>query len=185
MLFRSTLRSIKLKIGIFDERLSGSILRGMSLDNLKTVDHKGIVYADKNVWIYNIVDDGNDGFVVIGVSPSKTMVWMENDRVTECSIIASIRKDSEGKIDIKFLEEYIFEPFDRLSIHQGLLDKIYDKFGIRENVAMKEEFTKLFYEKFCTGDVIKKGEYTSNGVAHHFLPGLSDRKNTRLNSSHP
>ena len=171
--FCRTLRSIKLKIGIFDERLSGSILRGMSLDNLKTVDHKGIVYADKNVWIYNIVDDGNDGFVVIGVSPSKTMVWMENDRVTECSIIASIRKDSEGKIDIKFLEEYIFEPFDRLSIHQGLLDKIYDKFGIRENAAMKEEFTKLFYEKFCTGDVIKKGEYTSNGVSHYFLPGLS------------
>lgn len=171
--FCRNLRAAKLKVGIFDERLSGSILRGMSPDNLKTDDHKGIVYADKNVWIHNIVDDGNEGFVVIGVSPNKTMVGKGNDRVTECSIIASIRKNSDGKIVIKFLGDNIFEPFDRLSIHQGLLDKMYDKFGISEDVAMKEEFTKLFYEKFCTGDVIKKDESSSNVASHYFLPGLS------------
>lgn len=182
--FCRNLHAIKLRVGIFDERLAGSILRGMSPDNLKTDDHKGIVYADKNVWIYNIIDNGPDGFIVLGVSPEKTMTGNGNDKVTECRIIASIRQDSEGNVQIEFSNDCCFVPFDRLSIHQGLLDKIYDKFGIRDNVEKKEEFTKLFYEKFCSGSVIGPIASDNSVMEHYYLPGLSIHSGRSKPNSH-
>ena len=104
--------------------------------------------------------------------------------MTECRIIASIRQDSEGNVQIEFSNDCCFVPFDRLSIHQGLLDKIYDKFGIRDNVEKKEEFTKLFYEKFCSGSVIGPIASDNNVIEHYYLPGLSIHSGRSKPNSH-
>lgn len=42
--------------------------------------------------------------------------------------------------------------FDYISIHQGILDKIYGAFGIKENDAAKLEVTKAIHSCFSKHD---------------------------------
>ena len=78
----------------------------------------------------------------------------------------------DGKIKINKLKDDLGE-FDYLTIHQGLLDKIYEQFNIRRNPYQKHKFTKLFYETFCSHkDIIEyKDEQIKEGNVF-YLPNL-------------
>lgn len=68
--------------------------------------------------------------------------------------------------------------FDYLSIHQGLLDKVYEQFDIKHSAIQKHNFTKEFYQKFCTNteiisykdDAIVDKKRNNQNV--YFLPNL-------------
>jgi hypothetical protein len=104
-----------------------------------------------------------------------------------CQIIASISweniKDDQGeiidgclhidKIDNSF--NLKLPQFDKISIHQGLLDKLYEGFGIKQMPFLKEKLTKDMYEIFCAGHKNAIIEYKNeeNEYKQWFLPGMS------------
>ncbi|MGN0188783.1 MAG: hypothetical protein ACI395_04635 [Candidatus Cryptobacteroides sp.] len=172
------LRAVKMKIGIFDERLAGSLLgdvREYPKDSgmYYSKDYKGVLYADKNVWIFNIEKDPSlGGFTILGVDPDKNMLLTDKvsgKRQTKCCRVATIRKDGDG-IVIDVPDER-FKTFDKLSVHQGLLDKIYEEFNIKQYAVQKEEFTKQFFESFSKETPIE--EVDNQNQKHYFLPGFS------------
>lgn len=85
------------------------------------------------------------------------------------------------KINDTFGDEFLGK-FDRLSIHQGLLDKLYSAFGIKNDPSKKELLTKDFYNFFSKAG--KPITYYNNqisindednGKGHvigYYLPGL-------------
>ena len=48
-----------------------------------------------------------------------------------------------------------YKRFDRISIHQGLLDKLYEVFGIKDQQKEKERLTKQFHQAFSSSVVVK------------------------------
>ncbi len=71
----------------------------------------------------------------------------------------------------------ILKDFNFLSIHQGLLDKLYDAFKIKESKQSskeKEELTKKLYNVFSNSKVFGfKDENEKEDVTHYFLPGMT------------
>ena len=68
--------------------------------------------------------------------------------------------------------DYLNNGFDYISIHQGLLDKLYEAFGIKDDELAKVELTKKLYLFFKRGDqsVISTLRGKDSQV---FMPGLS------------
>lgn len=64
--------------------------------------------------------------------------------------------------------------FDSISIHQGLLDKLYEAFGIGEkDIMAKERLTRDFYSYFANGtqgDIIDF--YDKENNLKYYLPGM-------------
>ncbi len=147
-------------------------------------DYISIAYKKKGVSIFNILKTHN-GMDIYGFSGYK---WDESQ--THCySIIkkvASISYVTDGpghKKEFVINKQQSFKEedlrFDYLSIHQGLLDKIYEMFDIRHDPLAKHEFTKAFYEAFAKDSSIltyrdKKIESSDNeeGQEVYFLPNL-------------
>lgn len=123
-------------------------------------DYMAIAYEIKGVSIFNIVktDDGLDIYGYGGKKRFETQVDAEDGskkvKVTYRSIIEKVGeiKKVDGIISINKLKD--IKAFDYITIHQGLLDKIYEQFGIRRDAYKKHAFTKLFYEQFCSHDTV-------------------------------
>jgi len=112
-----------------------------------TGDYMAIAYEMKGVSIFNLVkvDDGLDIYGYAGKIRGKDAA--RNDKYYSLiTKLGEIRK-VDGKIKIDTFGKKL--KFDYLSIHQGLLDKIYESFDIKRNAREKHEFTKLFYETFA------------------------------------
>lgn len=124
-------------------------------------DYLAIAYEKKGVGVFNIVktNDGLDiygygGYVRVPESISAKLKDKENESkvmksVKYYSIIEKVGeiRQIDGKIKITRIKNT--KLFDYLTIHQGLLDKVYEQFGIRHNAYEKHLFTKSFYEAFC------------------------------------
>ena len=67
---------------------------------------------------------------------------------------------------------YLDKGFDYISIHQGLLDKLYEAFDIKDNSFAKVELTRQLYMFLKRGDqsIIRTKE---NGESQLFMPGMS------------
>lgn len=175
--FYRHLRAIKTKIAIVDERLSNKIykisdkeIRDLSKDNVRQdcKDNEGAVYTDKNIWLFNIVKSSEaNKYVLYG--------WIQGDMGLEeycgyCDRLAVIsKKDDDYKIELTDVGKQFFanHTFDKISIHQGLLDKLYDTFI--KSKDEKEKITKSLYFLFHNKeeDIIKIND------KQYFLPGFS------------
>lgn len=144
-------------------------------------DYMAIAFEKKKVSIFNMIktDDGLDIYGYYG-SPKEVSTIKQSDgsimeRIKYQSIIrkvAEIKMGDDGNIKINKVKVDLGE-FDYLTIHQGLLDKIYEQFDIRRKPYQKHKFTKLFYETFCSHkDVIEyKDEKIKEGNVF-YLPYL-------------
>ena len=73
-------------------------------------------------------------------------------------------------------EEVIKGTFDSFSIHQGLLDKLYEGFGIKNSPEKKELLTKNFYDYFKKETESNKSfsfRDENDTYDHWFLPGMA------------
>lgn len=142
-------------------------------------DYMAIAYEKKKVSIFNMIKTA-DGLDIYGYGgPQKEVIALKQsddftmERIKYQSIIKKVAeiKLVDGNIKINKLEA--IGEFDYLTIHQGLLDKIYEQFNIRRNPYQKHQFTKLFYEAFCSHkDVIEyKDEKIKEGNVF-YLPYL-------------
>lgn len=131
-------------------------------------DYLAIAYARKGVGIFNMVKT-EDGLDIYGYGGENRVVTNEKDIKYYASIVKTgeIRKVN-GKIKITRFNNT--GKFDYLSIHQGLLDKVYEQFDIRHDAYAKHQFTRSFYKAFCTDphDIV------------YYDPMIVDKKDKKL-----
>ena len=137
-------------------------------------DYISIAYEMKGVSVFNILKT-NDSMEIYGFGGYK---WDADGKKCYSIIekIGEITSTKDGQFMISNLRNL---KFDYLSIHQGLLDKIYEKFDVRSNAAEKHEFTKAFYCAFCSdgnyltyNDKMIPSPTNKMGKEVYFLPNL-------------
>lgn len=128
---------------------------------------KPIVYKQKGVYVFTLIQDPNPDrqhvFNLYGLSKESCIIK------ATCFKIASLSWSQTGRLifdgGIRSQEDgYInnYKQFDRISIHQGLLDKLYEVFGIKDKPQDKERLTRQFYQAFSNSKIENK----------NFLPGF-------------
>lgn len=160
-------------------------------------NHIGATFAYKNIYVFSILRSIENPhiFNLYGYNPNN----FPESNFADCVKLASISWVEERDDDPKLIitpytgvDVSLLKNFNFISIHQGLLDKLYGVFGIKENSQAKEILTRDFYAYF-TGDDNKtqnseekteKSEKCNiismdtilykdeNGVIHFYLPGM-------------
>lgn len=138
-----------------DESKSHEIIQKLRKHDTQTDCSNAALNAQKGIWVFNIVAEHKETMRIVGYANKE-----------ECNI-ATITKSGEDGINIT-LERGYNKKFHFISIHQGILDKIYETFGIKGK--NKKNVTNELFEKFsacCTEDKKDKIKENNNGV---FLP---------------
>lgn len=173
------LHAMQTQIAIFDERLfyhvSGLDDKLLLEQEVHSGDYQAVISAFKNVYIFNIL------FNDVNEQPRFDIYGYEDYDYTEEKISSVIKCIAHITFDNKTLKLDIINPkykksFNNISIHQGLLDKIYHQWNIDNNTA-KDEVTNTLYDGFMTTDnsVI---QLTVDGndnkkVNKQFYPGMT------------
>lgn len=148
----------------------------------KTV-FKPIVYKQKGIYVFTLIQDPYPErqhlFNLYGLSKESDI------KKAICTKIATLSWDSTYGLvfrgEILNKENYYinnYKRFDSFSIHQGLLDKLYEVFGIKEQPEEKERLTRQFFKAFSSLAVSvpkpedKGSEKAEGKVDYHFLPGM-------------
>ena len=144
-------------------------------------------YMQKGVYIFTLIQDpelkNRNKFNLYGIK-RKTLIKDQNSSnkyYSVCKKIVTISWNSNSdnkKLNFEWSDgaELDFsKKFNHMSIHQGILDKLYEVFGIKDlpnerQIEEKEILTKEFYECFSAkGDVIYFKDEKSD---KYFLPGM-------------
>ncbi len=155
--FYTHLLVAKSRVLIFDERL----FERMVDENNMVI---GLANADKNVWFYDIrFPDRTEDAVIMGMKISGTG---NNRKIVKCEII-KIRYDAKrGEV---ITPEAALPKGDFVSIHQGLFDKMYDKWSVRDSDT-KKNLVRSVYKMFCNTD--KKRDEIFSKKDLNYCPGL-------------
>lgn len=75
-------------------------------------------------------------------------------------------------------KKFNYNSFDYISIHQGLLDKLYESFGIKDKPVKKDELTRRLYLLLKSGadpegNIIEVSADTDTQKKWSFLPGMT------------
>lgn len=189
--FYKHLHAMKTKVAIIDERLSDKVLFGLYHNNnnkdfvkdicdLSKIDNDvrqyckektAAIYADKNIYMFNVIRSNDEKkFVLYGFIDSDDSDVNKSKFNGYCGRLAVIKFENDNCLIEKTESGKIFfssHCFDILSIHQGLMDKFYDVFNIKDDLNAKENLAKSLYELFNDKDRI------INIEKHYFLPGMS------------
>lgn len=147
---------------------------------IDTKNHIGITYDYKRVKVFSIIrsNEKKDSFSLYGCRLKKDNL----DGFSECIKYATLSWDNVKKElivtpnDDKSLGISIedFSGFDAVSIHQGLLDKLYELFNIKNDSTARERLTKDFYRFFVGKEqIITFPDSITEGLTHYFLPGMT------------
>lgn len=144
---------------------------------------KPIVYQQKGVYIFTLIQDPNPDkqnvFNLYGLSETSSNTKAICKKIASLTWSQANGLEFNGEITNKG-DNYInnYKRFDRMSIHQGLLDKLYEVFGIKEKPQDKKRLTRQFHQAFSTSfvSVTKSNDESPREVAekkeHQFLTGL-------------
>jgi hypothetical protein len=154
---------------------------GKDLDSVDAESHLGATLVEKNVYVFSIIRSIENSqepvFYLYGFEYDKNKT-----NFSRCIRYASISWDNKDKrmkiVSCSDAYNKVLNDFNYLSIHQGLLDKLYDAFGIKESkqsAKEKEELTKDLYSVFSNSDKIFNftDENEEDKVTHYFLPGMT------------
>ena len=148
-----------------------------SRSNVYTKDYISLTYFQKGVCFYTLIKDPIDDsskkttFGVYGLYFDKDDCYMPEHKknyTCRCEKVATITWTGQT-IDVEFDEsskKHIKKQFDFISIHQGLLDKLYEAFDIKYSKEKKNQLTTTLLEKFGNNSY-NKLEWESG-----FVPGL-------------
>ena len=161
---------------IINKNLKRPDFSNISLYSKDAQNHLGATYKYKNLHIFSIIRSEKDPerFNLYGIEIDKD----KKDAFSQCVRYATLRWDSSNKrliIENDAKQKTDWMQFYTLSIHQGLLDKLYTVFRIKKNdIEAKENLTKDFYEHFIVDANDKKIEFRdSNNIKRYFLPGMT------------
>ncbi len=131
------------------EKLKGKLV---SFNPKSEKNHKSIVYYEKGVDVFTIIKERAGAFAIVGYVGNVTDKE-GNLQTTQYDKIATITSSKDPfDVKIKFQHPEFAKQYDYISIHQGILDKIYEAFGIkehgRENDPKKCHVTKRLHEEF-------------------------------------
>lgn len=173
----------------------------------------GTAYAQKGIYIFTLIQDRlrQGCFNLCGLrwdAENDIHSTLEREEIgkddkdnpiyksyAQCEVLATFTWDNqqnllkiEKHVGAKTLENNYRGIFDKISIHQGLLDKLYEGFGIKSmsNIElqqkMKDELTKGLYEYFSRfhnkfsvdleGKNVKVTD-EKNLLQRWYLPGMS------------
>lgn len=165
--------------------------KGKDKEKVDSICHLGATYAAKGLFVFSIVRscENPNEFNLYGYefnsqnkeafSDCKRYAVFSWDKKNKRLNIEPI-KDNNSQIQIpKILCDYNF-----ISIHQGLLDKMYEAFEIKGDEQAKENLTRDFYVYFvkCSNDSkqkvgkqVKYIKFSTKGsnITHYFLPGMT------------
>lgn len=182
--FYKNLHVMKERIAIFDERISNLVF-GVDPDWIATSDeelipcrsYKGMLFSQKRVSVFNFVKVSDETFVMYGIyrGGDDLDFYDPENIVSYCRKIATLSKGSYKLDFIDEQDEKAYRCFDRLSIHQGLLDKFYEAFGIKDIASEKEKLTCALHDAFIITDDkhAENRHFEINGTGSGFLPGMT------------
>lgn len=182
--FYRHLHAMKQQIAVFDERLFSTITgRGENdfcENEVFTDGHKALTYIQKGIFPFTLIAEENI-FKIIGClckcvkNDNNEYVDIEhvynNKYELKCTCLAEIKyTPEEGPQIVPVLEEsntYIKNYFNFITIHQGLLDKLYECFEIKDSPEEKNKMTLKLY------DFLSANQHIIDINKNTFLPGLS------------
>lgn len=128
-------------------------------------------YSQKGIFVFSLIRDPQNvsTFNLYGIKRNiKDGVPIDSNvyekYVSVCQKLATLNWDSKGLHVVWLDKNDIFykEKFNHISIHQGLLDKLYAVFRIKDNDDLKEKLTWQFYEEFSLQKPVKVKEELEN-----------------------
>ncbi|MBR4792765.1 MAG: hypothetical protein IK038_03770 [Bacteroidaceae bacterium] len=154
--------------------------KGKSLSKIEARSHLGATFANKGVYVFSLIRSIEDPsvFNLYGFKENPLL-----DNYSECIKYAEISWNNKTGLSITPFdndESDVLHGFNNISIHQGLLDKLYDVFDLKKDnsIKYKEILTRDFYKYFVGGKQIisfkrdEKGNNNEN-VNHYYLPGMT------------
>lgn len=149
-----------------------------SIGDVYTKDHIALAYYQKGICFYTLIKDSIEesskktSFGVYGLYFDRydcSMPKHKDNYTCRCEKVATITWDGQT-IGVDFdvsSKKNIENQFDFISIHQGLLDKLYEAFDIKYCKEKKIILTKTLHEKFGnnSSENIQEWEFG-------FVPGL-------------
>ncbi len=140
--YYSHLYAMKKKVAIFDERIF-RIIHNVDEndfldDNLMFVKQFGhnslsVFQKHRGVEVFSILKHSETKFFIVGCT-SCTWGTEKQPYKNHLNCIATITKagKNSNKIKIQFKDKTFAKKFDYISIHQGILDKLYEGFGFKQ-----------------------------------------------------
>lgn len=157
------IRQLKIFVNSHPDLFLGDAPEG---NKFRESDYMSIVYDLKGIDIFTIIKIREKTFDIYGYGG----YVIDGEEVHgKCIAIGTITQD-EGSILVK--RHNSTKCFGYITIHQGILDKIYDEFGIKDDVQAKHDFTRDFYEKFSDFGKDEIISYSDNRVTEYFLPQM-------------
>ena len=165
-------RDIRKKI-ILDE--SGSVKFREIMTDLNNQKEYNIenaqLFHEKRTWFYDIRCYEKEKRVdIIGYNaPIETTIGNFSEIDRNVCVLGSLKEDDANGYVIAFEANIdIRNKFDIISIHQGILDKIYSTFNIKEKKDEKYKITKVIHDVFSRFCNIESGTkaYLHNLIIH-------------------
>ena len=136
-------------------------------------------YHETNIWAFDIRRAENAGEVeVLGYNVQVGEAIGKYDRSKVVEAVMTIReceKDGDRDFEMIFTNLTMKNRFNLMTVHQGILDKIYDAFGVKDQPKYKEKVTKCLYENLIQGPtVVELDKMKHNNVEYtpYFLPRM-------------
>lgn len=132
-------------------------------------NHMSIVYAEKGVDVFTIVQDKSKKNVFYIIGCSNYSATKDGKYLTSFKKIGTITASYNDKFEVHIEISESRKSYDYISIHQGLLDKIYEGFGIKKhnnvNDAYKKQVTAALYSHLMENDKTI-GDYLPRFIIH-------------------
>lgn len=154
----------------------GNLTPYIDLNSVNTKNYLGATYLFKGVFVFSIIrsSEKTDIFNLYGCQ----LKTNNSNTFSECIKYATLSWDKDNMmlniILCDGINSEIIKDFNSISIHQGLLDKLYGIFGIKGDNQARENLTKDFYSFFVGEEsIIEFTEDKNEECKHYFLPGMT------------
>lgn len=137
-------------------------------DKVYSKGYTGYTYFQKGIIIYTFIQAvERNVFELVGIQMDNEAVnYNKNSFGCTCIPIAELRWN-QSELSITPLSSFIKSDF--ISIHQGLLDKLYEAFDIKDDSCAKDKIVEKLYNIFSShnyNEIIKEKDSTA------FYPGF-------------
>lgn len=146
-----------------------------SLNKILKADYRSIAYNMKGIDAFTILKTGKGIFEIYGYCG----YIQEDEYFGRCEKIGSIHFENGKFVVQNEMKDFMGQSknpmkYDYLTIHQGLLDKIYEEFGIKDNAQSKHAFSQAFYAAFSATpeDIIDYEDRLQDGEEEEVFTGF-------------
>ena len=143
------LHAMQNQVAIFDERLFYHVTklndRDLRIDQSVNGDSLAVINAFKNIYVFNVIYHRDNTFGIYGYDD---YILQDDTTIKSCiKLVGTIKMNTHGNIELNIYDERYKHVFNNVSIHQGLLDKIYEQYecdATQENNVVDEFYNQLF-----------------------------------------